>query len=29
MISEDRVTLKSNDAENSALVTEINYILVY
>ncbi len=29
MISEDRVTLKSSDAENSALVTEINYILVY
>ncbi len=28
MISEDHVTLKtSNDAENSALITEINYIL--
>ncbi len=29
MISEDHVTLKSNDAENSALITGINYILKY
>ncbi len=31
MISEDHVTLKtgSNDAENTALITEINYILTY
>ncbi len=27
MISEDHVTLKSNDAENTALITAINYIL--
>ncbi len=29
MISEDHVTLKSNDAENSALITGIYYILKY
>jgi len=28
-ISEDHVTLRSNDAENSALTTELNYILKY
>ncbi len=28
MISEDHVTLKT-DAENTALITEINYILIY
>ncbi len=29
MISEDHVTLTSNDAENTALITEINDILTY
>ncbi len=31
MVSEDHVTLKTgdNDAENSAFITEINYILTY
>ncbi len=29
MISEDHVTLKSNDTENTALITEINYSLNY
>ncbi len=29
MISEDHVTLKTGDAENTALITEINYILLY
>ncbi len=29
MISEDHVTLKSNDAENFALINGINYILKY
>ncbi len=27
MISEDHVTLKTDDAENTALITEINYSL--
>ncbi len=27
MISEDHVTLKTNDAENTDLITEINYTL--